>query len=100
MTTPKSIIIHGRRWFQKTNGNTYHTTQIFLDGKLVTSTPIRGGYEDHYLWTAFEWLETKGLIRRSRGEKLHSAENPWKYCERVGCTFEHFATDVGRKADL
>ena len=98
MTTPKSIIVHGRRWFEKTNGNTYHTTQIGVDGKLTGSTLVRYGYGDQYLWTAFEWLEDNGHITRDTPDGR--TEPPWVYCERVGCKLEYFATEVGRKKDL
>lgn len=98
MSTPKSIIIHGRRWFQRSNGNTYHTTQIFLNGKLIGSTPIRYGYGDQYLYTAFEWLGESVFIQLNTLDG--PTEPPWAYCKRVGCHLEYFATDVGRKADL
>ncbi len=37
----QSITILGRRWFQKSYGNTYFTAQILVDGKKVHDLPQR-----------------------------------------------------------
>lgn len=98
MTTPKSIIIIGRRWFEKTTGNTYHTTRIYLDCEEIGTTEIQYGYGDQYLWTAFEWLEENGHI--ARNTPGGRTEPPWVYCERVGCKLSYSLTEVGRRKDL
>jgi hypothetical protein len=36
--------IEGRRWFQKTWGNTYNTVRIFKDGELIADLPMKYGY--------------------------------------------------------
>lgn len=48
--------IEGRRWFQRTYGNTYNSVRIFQDGALVASLPMGCGYGDYYLQRAQEWL--------------------------------------------
>jgi len=55
-----NIEIHGKRWFQKTYGNTYHTARIYVGDELVVTTPIHYGYGDQYLQTAKEWLQRNG----------------------------------------
>lgn len=47
-----SIHIEGRRWFQKTYGQTYNTVRIFKDGKQVAYLPIEYGYGEFYLQRA------------------------------------------------
>jgi hypothetical protein len=56
--------ISGKRWFQKTYGNTYHTATLhFADGSSETSKK-QYGYNDQYLQTAYEMMgkEYKGTI--------------------------------------
>ena len=43
-----SIHIEGRRWFQRTYGNTYNTVRIFKDG-------------EYFLQRAFDWLGHYGM---------------------------------------
>lgn len=56
----KSLHIEGRRWFRRTAGNTYCTSRIFLDGKLVATLGPTGGYGDQPLTNAMEWLAANG----------------------------------------
>jgi hypothetical protein len=53
----KSLHIEGRRWFQRTYGNTYHTVRIFIDGELVHTSERTYGYDDCFLQTALDWLK-------------------------------------------
>jgi hypothetical protein len=62
----KQIIIKGRRWFDKANGNTYHSTEVYVDGKLIGSAPMRYGYGDQYYETGKEILADKGFIEYER----------------------------------
>ena len=48
--------IAGRRWFQRTNGNTYHTTTLFYDDGTSQTSDRRYGYGDQFLQTAFEMM--------------------------------------------
>ena len=47
-----NITLIGRRWFQKTYGNTYHTVTVLIDGTEVYQSPKSYGYGDQYV-TAF-----------------------------------------------
>lgn len=51
-----SYHVSGRRWFQRTYGNTYNTVRIYKDGKLIADLPLEYGYGDYYLQRAHEWL--------------------------------------------
>lgn len=56
----KSLHIEGRRWFQRTYGNTYHTVRIFIDGDLKYASEREYGYGDQFLQTALDWLKANG----------------------------------------
>ena len=65
-----SYHIEGRRWFQKTYGNTYHSVRIFKDDKQVAYIPFIYGYGEQFLQTAFDWLAQNGHL-----ELLETYEN-------------------------
>lgn len=49
------INIAGRRWFDRVNGNTYHSVYVhIIDGKRQYnfSVPFQYGYDDQYKYTA------------------------------------------------
>jgi hypothetical protein len=54
--------IEGRRWFQRTYGNTYHSVRIYQDGKMLACLPFSYGYGDQFLQTAWDWLNQNGYI--------------------------------------
>ena len=51
----RSITIQGRRWMCS-NGNTYHTARVLLNGIDVYQSPITYGYEWEFETTGLEWL--------------------------------------------
>ena len=53
--------IEGRRWFQKSYGNTYHTAYIYQGGVCLVRLGPTYGYGEGFLQTAFQWLKTHGL---------------------------------------
>ncbi|MGL5013075.1 MAG: hypothetical protein ACRC6V_02135 [Bacteroidales bacterium] len=93
-----AFAIKGVRWFQKTYGNTYHSTYIsaLVNGKWqdIGSTEVQYGYGDHYMHTAGTWLIENGFIEVKDGY----AFNGYQFCQDNA--IEHFATDVQRKRDL
>ena len=99
-TTPKSIHIHGRRWFDKVNGNTYHTSAIFVDGELVHRTPFSYGYDDHYIQSATEWLDTSGYLPELEHYDNGGSESLWRYCDRKNIKKVTEVDDLPRKRDL
>lgn len=58
----KALHIEGRRWFQRTYGNTYHSVRIWIDGEQVATLPYQYGYGDSFLQTAVDWLKANGKI--------------------------------------
>jgi len=90
----QTLEIIGRRWFQRTYGNTYHTVSILIDGKLVYKSDRTYGYGDSYLQTAVEWMKGQGLL----------SENIWggtrSLREDSGYDFSYSVADVQRQKDL
>lgn len=98
MQTPQSITIIGRKWFQRSGGNTYNTAQILVNGKTVHRTAKQYGYDDHYVQVAAEWLENNGHIPKRDNSNGHIAA--WRYIrDDLGITFEaigiHVETERG-----
>ena len=71
---------HGQRWFDRVNGNTYHSVSItrLKDGETI-KCPMTYGYDDHYRQTALEamvkakWLPAK--YRSPANTYLYEREN-------------------------
>lgn len=99
MRKPKSIVITGRRWFQKTYGNTYNTVEIIIDGKNAVYLPQGYGYGSHYLDRATEWLEENGYLP-GRSDNGPFRQPLWSYCEERGINLHYSGVDVARRKDL
>ncbi len=101
MTTTKieSITVVGRRWFQKSAGNTYCSATIYVNGKKVGVVAPTYGYGEYYLQAAFEHLDKLGLINRVKHAN-GSSTAPWKYCQDNGISFDSQVFDVKREKDL
>lgn len=85
----ETLEIIGKRWFQKSYGNTYHTTTIVVNCEELKSDIVYG-YGNHYLTTAAELLKANSYdIPNDNGEA---------YAMMI--KYEHTATDVKRKKDL
>ena len=65
----KQVIIRGKRWFDAANGNTYHSTEVYVDGKLIGKVPFAYGYENQYYETGKEILADKGFIDYERTDR-------------------------------
>ena len=91
-----NVLIVGRKWFEKTNSNTYHTAEIFLNGEFIHKTKITYGYEDHYIHTGIQWLIDTGKLppRQPDSEPDH------RYFKRIGVKVEQAAVSVQRRKDL
>ncbi len=100
MGKPKSITIIGRRWFQKSYGNTYCTATIIVDGKEVHRTEKEYGYGDYYEQVAWAWLDTQGLAPPREKYEWGGSEAPFRYCDANGIEYHREAFDVPRERDL
>ena len=97
----QSLMIIGRRWFQRGSGNTYHTATIYVDGKCIHKSEITYGYGEHFLHTAGEWLEANGYMPERRHWHNGGADPLWKYFrDDRGVNYSVETIDVDRKKDL
>jgi hypothetical protein len=55
-------------WFDKLNGNSYHSVRINAltnkGEKLIACLPIEYGYGEQYKYTAYNYLIKKGLVKQ------------------------------------
>ncbi len=73
----KTITILAREWFDKINGNSYFSGEIYFDNKEVAKMPFQYGYGDHYIQMAQNTLEKLKLIQDTQEN-----EPFWRYCDR------------------
>jgi len=78
--------IEGRRWFEKTNGNTYHSVTLHMKDGTIEYMPYAYGYEEQYLQTAYDMMGIKPY-EGTRGLR-----------EKYNITYS--VADVARKKDL
>lgn len=95
----KSIVIIGRLWFGRTNGNTYHSSTIVVDGKLAHRTGRAYGYGDQYEETAAAWLEAHKIIPE-REEGRHGKGAFWRHLEELGIQYFRTGIHVSTEKEL
>jgi hypothetical protein len=90
------VQVNGRRWFERTNGNTYHSVTVEIDGAPIGTVPFAYGYGDQYIQTATTILERD---ERFAG-KLDGPVYLRYALNDLGHTFSADVTDVPRRKDL
>jgi hypothetical protein len=70
------------RWFDKVNGNTYHSVRITRidDGVTIGTTDYQYGYDDHYRQTARALMLKAGWLPEQYNDKnvyLYERENEY-----------------------
>jgi len=86
-------LIEGYRWFDKVNGNTYHTVVITdLDkNEIIYKSPHEMyGYEEQWQHTAYDKLKKMGLVKEEDRFKHELNRNRFIYRQ----------IDVNKKKDL
>lgn len=92
----KTIDVHGKEWFDKANGNSYHAVRVTLNegqkSESVLVAPFQYGYGDCYVNTAFE------LVKAYNGEKPSGNGVLWAWCRenKVALRY-HKQENCGRK---
>lgn len=84
-----TLEVIGKRWFQKSYGNTYHTATVIVNGEELKSG-IKYGYENAYLQTAADLLRANGY--EVPADNLKAFQMMREY--------PHSVKDVKRKKDL
>lgn len=91
--------IEGRRWFQKSYGNTYHTAYIYQGGTCLVKLGPTCGYGDQFLLqTAFVWLYAHGLPQPP--EHWHGGTQYGTQYLREVLRSTYSVADVAREKDL
>jgi hypothetical protein len=98
-----SIVVEGRKWFDKVNGNTYHCANVIVttdEGVKVLKAPYQYGYGDQYLYSAFDELEKAGIAKLERYKESGGTQAPWSWAQKHGVTLVYSAVNVAKKKDL
>lgn len=95
-----SIHIEGRRWFQRTYGNTYNSVRIFKDGAQVAYLPRVYGYGEYFLQRAFRWLGENGMPELLEEHANGSPKNYGTRYLREVMAGTYSVIDVERQRDL
>lgn len=97
----RSLFIYGRLWFDKANGNSYHSVSISANGKWLLDIGMTYGYEDMYLQTALECLKKFGLVSEDLKSVYDLRDTLDLYTVfRYGLKKELFADTIkGKKVD-
>ena len=91
------IIIDARRWFDRINGNTYHSVTVTVKharkDDVVLTRDYEYGYGEQYLQTAHELLSKEGYFGPEYWDFRDAMRNDRK-------KFYVTCTDVQRKKEL
>ncbi len=83
MLTIKTLDINGKEWFDKVNGNSYHSAQATINygtpEAVTVYIPFQYGYGSQYEYSAFKALQEAGYI-----PKQDSMVSGWRYYEENG----------------
>ena len=97
------MVIVARRWFDKKNGNTYHSVEVYDDNnKFIGKNSFEYGYGDHYLQTAHEILQEKGYYPKTDNRLANGLSEDYHQflMDARNDKFLVSCTDVGRREDL
>lgn len=90
----KSIQVVGRRWFQKSYGNTYNTVKISVNQGDWIILEEEYGYGDYYIQRAHDYLIKNKIIDCDQMTPLY------RYCDDNKIIFMTSVQDVPREKDL
>ena len=96
----RSITVIGRRWFQKTYGNTYFSAVGYINGGVAVKIDFEYGYGDHYVDCIARELDKAGYLPGREKYSNGGEEALWNYCRERGIEFVYSVSDVDRKRDL
>ncbi len=95
----KSITIIGKRYFDN-NGNTYHSSEIYLNNEFYKKIDFHYGYGDHYIQSAYQLLIADKILKDVKKFENGNYEMFWAYCDRKNIKRITSVADVKRKKDL
>ena len=89
-----ALHISGRRWFDRVNGNTYHSARVFADGELVVVVPFQYGYDDAYRDSAMVAMVEAGVLPGLRYGPHNTLRPLWQQIEASDDTLTVDVADV------
>jgi hypothetical protein len=92
------ITVIGKRWFERVNGNTYHSVAVYVNGDLVEYMPFSYGYDSMYMQNATKILVNHYALPLERYE--HGGIESITRLNNKGYKVIDSVTDVERKKDL
>lgn len=100
----KSIVIEGKRWFDKINGNTYHSVSVYVNNTFVGKVPYEYGSRETYIQTAHAILQAAGLYPITNKYLKSGVKKDYVNftmdMRKHRNKFLIIVADVGRKTDL
>lgn len=96
---PENITIIGRRWFQRSYGNTYFSMEMFNKNELIAKVDYEYGYGDQYRQAAFEILREMGLYGNEKTEP-HGLYEDWELLRDDSHKMLIVCHDVNTKREL
>ena len=101
MKKTRSITLSGKRWFQESYGNTYFTTEVYVNGEHVKRIGPKYGYGDQWEYAASEWLHENGYTA-GVDRNAHNILTPclWRWCDENSVEYVRVVSDVSRERDL
>ena len=79
-TSIKTLEIHGKEWFDRVNGNSYNSVQVFVNEGMKNafsfSIPFQYGYGNYFEQSAIEHLVKIGVM--SKGSRYWDRVNSGK----------------------
>jgi hypothetical protein len=95
------LAVYGKRWFQRTYGNTYHSVRITTRDAELAYLPYQYGYGDQYLQTAIDWLKAnrEKLLAEHNIEVPENLEYGTRFFREI-LNGNYNCMDVERKKDL
>ncbi len=93
----RSVVIFGRRWWQRSAGNTYCSVVIYVNGEFVHRIHTVQGGGEYWQQMAETWLIENGYFP---GVKRHTNGSYPPLCEGHGLQLIAECADVAREGDL
>ena len=59
----KKVEFWAKEWFQKSYGNSYFAVKVYVNDKLIGTSPIKYGYGSQYEQEGMEILKKAGYLR-------------------------------------
>ncbi len=78
----KTLTVIAYEWFDKVNGNSYFSAEIFADNILISVLPFQYGYGNHYEDMAAKELYENGTFPDLKQYEWGGREGLHTYCQR------------------